>query len=149
MKSLTRRDALGNALGGAALLVPAAARAADWRERTVRMIVPFAAGAGADTVGRVFAEELAKALGHAVVVDNKGGAGGLMGTAEGARAPADGYTLLLTSQGATVFAMGLYKAPGYDPLKDFAPVATTGILTNVMVVSFANPARTVADVVAQ
>jgi tripartite-type tricarboxylate transporter receptor subunit TctC len=142
---LTRR----HALAGIALLLPAAARAGDWPERTVRMIVPFAAGAGADTVGRVFAEKLSKALGQAVVVDNKGGAGGLIGTAEGARAPADGYTLLLTAQGATVFAMGLYKAPGYDPLKDFAPVTATGILTNVMVVSSANPAKTVADLVAQ
>jgi tripartite-type tricarboxylate transporter receptor subunit TctC len=142
---LTRR----HALGGLLLLLPAAARAGDWPERTVRMIVPYAAGAGADTVGRVFAEELAKALGQAVVVDNKGGAGGLIGTAEGAHAPADGYTLLLTAQGSTVFAMGLYKAPGYDPLKDFAPVTTTGILTNVMVVSSTNPAKTVADLVAQ
>ncbi|MDP3162082.1 MAG: tripartite tricarboxylate transporter substrate-binding protein [Reyranella sp.] len=131
------------------LLTPAAAWAADWPERTIRMIVPFAAGSGADTVGRTFAEELAKALGQSVIVDNKGGAGGLLGTAEGARAPADGYTLLLTSQGATVFNMGLYKTPGYDPLKDRAPVVITGILTNVMVVSSANPATTVADVIAQ
>jgi tripartite-type tricarboxylate transporter receptor subunit TctC len=149
MKLLTRRSALGNALGGAALLLSAAARAADWPERTVRMIVPFAAGAGADTVGRVVAEELAKALGQSVIVDNKGGAGGLMGTAEGARAPADGYTLLLTSQGTTVFNMGLYKAPGYDPLKDLVPVVTTGVLTNILVVPSANPAMTVADVIAQ
>ena len=149
-RALTRR----HALVGALLLVPpltlsAPARAADWPERTIRMIVPFAAGAGADTVGRTFGEELAKALGQPAVIDNKGGAGGLLGTAEGARAPADGYTLLLTSQGATVFNMGLYKAPGYDPLKDLAPVATTGILTNVMVVSATNPAKTVADVIAQ
>ena len=109
----------------------------------------FAAGAGADTVGRTFGEELAKALGQPVVIDNKGGAGGLLGTAEGARAPADGYTLLLTSQGATVFNMGLYKSTGYDPLKDLIPISTTGILTNVMVVSTANPANTVADVIAQ
>jgi tripartite-type tricarboxylate transporter receptor subunit TctC len=134
---------------GGVLLTPAMARAADWPERTIRMIVPFGAGAGADTVGRTFAEELAKALGQPVVVDNKGGAGGLLGTAEGARAPADGYTLLLTSQGATVFNMGLYKSPGYDPLKDLAPVVTTGILTNVLVVASANPATTVADLVAQ
>lgn len=142
---LTRRLALGGAL----LLVPAATRAGDWPERTVRMIVPFAAGAGADTVGRVFAEELAKALGQSVIVDNKGGAGGLMGTAEGARAPADGYTLLLTSQGTTVFNLGLYKAPGYDPLKDLVPVVTAGVLTNVFVVPSANPAKTVADLIAQ
>lgn len=143
-QALTRRYALAGLL-----LLPAAARAAEWPERPVRMIVPFAPGAGADIVGRTFAEELAKALGQPVVIDNKGGAGGLLGTAEGARAPADGYTLLLTSQGATVFNMGLYKAPGYDPLKDLAPVTATGILTNVVVVSAANPANTVADLVAQ
>ena len=142
---LTRR----HALAGALLLFPATGQAAEWPERPVRMIVPFAPGAGADIVGRTFAEELAKALGQPVVVDNKGGAGGLLGTAEGARAPADGYTLLLTSQGATVFSMGLYKAPGYDPLKDLVPVTATGILTNVVVVSAANPANTVADLVAQ
>src|SRR6187455_476162 len=97
---LTRRNIL---LAGVALLLPSGVQAADWPDRTIRMIVPFVAGAGADTVGRIFAEELAKALGQPVVVDNKGGAGGLIGTAEGARAPADGYTLLLTSQGTTVF----------------------------------------------
>lgn len=145
LNTLKRR----HVLSGVVLLVPAAARAAEWPERTVRMIVPFAAGSGADTVGRTFAEELAKVLGQPVVVDNKGGAGGLMGTAEGARAPADGYSLLLTSQGALVFNMGLYKTPGYDPLKDLVPVATTGILTNVLVVSSANPATSVADVIAQ
>ena len=142
---LTRR----HALAGALMLAPVLARAADWPERPVRMIVPFAPGAGADIVGRTFAEELAKGLGQPVLVDHKGGAGGLLGTAEGARAPADGYTLLLTSQGATVFNMGLYKAPGYDPLKDLAPVATTGILTNVLTISAANPATTVAELVAQ
>ena len=142
---LTRR----HALAGVLLLTPAAARAAEWPERPVRMIIPFAPGAGADIVGRTFAEELAKALGQPVVVDNKGGAGGLMGTAEGARAPADGYTLLLTSQGTMAFNIGLYKAPGYDPLKDFVPVSVTGTLPNVLVVSPANPAATVTDLVAQ
>ncbi len=155
---LTRRSALGLALGhaltGALLLMPALltsapARAADWPERTIRMIVPFAAGAGADTVGRTYAEELTKALGQQVVVDNKGGAGGLMGTAEGARAPADGYTLLLTSQGTTVFNLGLYKTLGYDPLKDLVPLNVTGTLPNVLVVSPTNPATSVADLIAQ
>jgi tripartite-type tricarboxylate transporter receptor subunit TctC len=113
------------------------------------MVIPFAPGAGADIIGRTFAEELAKALGQPVVVDNKGGSGGLMGTAEGARAAADGYTLLLTSQGTTVFNIGLYRTLGYDPLKDFVPVTASGILTNIVVVSAANPARTVADLIAQ
>jgi len=142
---LTRR----HALAGALLLISTAAQAADWPERTIRMIVPFAAGSGADTVGRTYAEELAKALGQAVVVDNKGGAGGLMGTAEGVRAPADGYTLLLSSQGTTVFNLGLYKTPGYDPLKDLVALNITGTLPNVLVVAPTNPAKTVADLIAQ
>lgn len=146
---IRRRALAGFLLLASPLLTSTAGWAADWPERTIRMIVPFAAGSGADTVGRTYAEELAKALGQSVIVDNKGGAGGLLGTAEGARAPADGYTLLLTSQGATVFNMGLYKTPGYDPLKDLSPVITTGILTNVMVVAASNPANTVADVIAQ
>ncbi len=144
-RSLARRQLLAGTL----LLVPAAARAGAWPERPVRMIIPFVAAAGADIVGRTYAEELAKALGQPVVVDNKGGAGGLMGTAEGARAPADGYTLLLTSQGTTVFNIGLYKAPGYDPQKDLVPVAVCGTLPNVLVVSAANPATTVAELIAQ
>jgi tripartite-type tricarboxylate transporter receptor subunit TctC len=136
-------------LAGALLLVPAAARAGAWPDRPVRLIIPYVAGAGADIVGRTYADELAKALGQPMVVDNKGGAGGLMGTAEGARAPADGYTLLLISQGTTVFNLGLYKAPGYDPLKDLAPVAVCGTLPNVLVVAAANPATTVAELIAQ
>lgn len=149
ISTLPRRQLLaGTLLPSALLLVPTAAHAA-WPERPVRMIIPFVAGAGADIVGRTYAEELAKALGQPVVVDNKGGAGGLMATAEGARAPADGYTLLLISQGTTVFNLGLYKAPGYDPLKDLAPVAICGTLPNVLVVAAANPATTVADLIAQ
>jgi tripartite-type tricarboxylate transporter receptor subunit TctC len=141
-------------LAGALLLMAPLAmstpvQAADWPERTIRMIVPFAAGSGADTVGRTYAEELARALGQAVVVDNKGGAGGLMGTAEGIRAPADGYTLLLSSQGTTVFNLGLYKAPGYDPLKDLVALNVTGKLPNVLAVAPTNPAKTVADLIAQ
>ena len=133
----------------AALLLPATARAADWPERPIRMIIPFAPGAGADIVGRTFAEELAKALGQPVVVDNKGGAGGLLGTIEGVRAAPDGYTLLLTSQGTTVWNLGLYKSTGYDPLKDLVPVTVTGELPNVLVVAPNNPANTVAELVAQ
>jgi tripartite-type tricarboxylate transporter receptor subunit TctC len=148
---LARRPVLARrqVLAGILLLLPAAARAGEWPDHPVRMVIPFAPGAGADIIGRTFAEELAKALGHPIVVDNKGGAGGLMGTVEGARAAADGYTLLLTSQGTTVFNIGLYKAPGYDPLKDLAPVAVAGTLPNVLVVSPANPAATVADLVGQ
>jgi tripartite-type tricarboxylate transporter receptor subunit TctC len=147
---LTRRYVLAGALLLISpLAMSTAVQAADWPERTIRMIVPFAAGSGADTVGRTYAEELTKSLGQQVVVDNKGGAGGLMGTAEGVRAPADGYTLLLSSQGTTVFNLGLYKAPGYDPLKDLVPLNVTGTLPNVLVVAPTNPATNVADLIAQ
>ena len=155
MNSTRRLSAKAPALGrrhvlaGSLLLLPGAARAAEWPERPIRMVLPFAPGAGADIVGRTFAEELAKALGQPVMVDNKGGAGGLLGTVEGVRAAPDGYTLLLTSQGITSWNMGLYKSPGYDPLKDLVPVTVTGELPNVMVVAPTNPATTVAEFVAQ
>jgi tripartite-type tricarboxylate transporter receptor subunit TctC len=131
------------------MILPGATRAADWPERPIRMIIPFAPGAGADIVGRTFAEELAKALGQPVVVDNKGGAGGLLGAVEGARAAPDGYTLLLTSQGIAAWNIGLYKSPGYDPLKDLVPITVTGELPNVLAVAASNPANSVADLVAQ
>jgi tripartite-type tricarboxylate transporter receptor subunit TctC len=135
----------------AALLaaLPGTAMAQAWPAKSIRLIVPLAPGATADIVARIFAEELAKSLGQTVVVDNKTGAGGTIATAEAARAPADGYTLALVSQGTLVFNIGLYKAPGYDPLKDLATVAISGGVSNVLIVHPDNSARTVADVLAQ
>ncbi len=126
-----------------------AAMAQAWPAKSIRMIVPLAPGATADIVARIFADELGKALGQTVVVDNKTGAGGTIATAELARAPADGYTMGLVSQGTMVFNIGLYKAPGYDPLKDLALVAASGGVSNVLIVSPNNPAKTVADLLAQ
>ncbi|HYR66498.1 MAG TPA: tripartite tricarboxylate transporter substrate-binding protein [Reyranella sp.] len=126
-----------------------AARSQAWPAKPIRLIVPLAPGATADIVARIFAEELGKSLGQTVVVDNKTGAGGTIATAEAARAPADGYTLALVSQGTMVFNIGLYKAPGYDPLKDLTPVAVSGGVSNVLIVHPDNPAKTVADVLAQ
>lgn len=125
------------------------AMAQSWPTKPIRMIVPLAPGATADIVARIFADELGKSLGQTVVVDNKTGAGGTIATAEAARAPADGYTLALVSQGTMVFNIGLYKTPGYDSLKDLAMVAVTGGVSNVLIVSPDNPAKTVADVLAQ
>ena len=120
-----------------------------WPARPVRMIVPLAPGSTADIVARLFADELGKALGQTFVVDNKTGAGGTIATAEAARAPADGYTMALVSQGTMVFNIGLYKAPGYDSLKDLAMVAVSGGVSNVLIVSPDNPAKSVADLLAQ
>ena len=143
--STTRRTLLAGTIAVAA--TPATAQA--WPAKPIRMIVPLAPGATADIVARIFADELGKSLGQNIVVDNKTGAGGTIGTAEAARAPADGYTMALVSQGTMVFNMGLYKTPGYDSLKDLAPVAVSGGVSNVLIVHPDNPAKTVADVLAQ
>lgn len=142
---LTKRLFLASAF--AAVSSPTLAQA--WPAKSIRMIVPLAPGATADIVARLFADELSKALGQTVVVDNKTGAGGTIATAELARAPGDGYTMGLVSQGTMVFNIGLYKAPGYDPLKDLALVAASGGVSNVLIVSPDNPAKTVADLLAQ
>jgi tripartite-type tricarboxylate transporter receptor subunit TctC len=126
-----------------------AATAQSWPAKPIRMIVPLAPGATADIVARIYADELGKALGQTIVVDNKTGAGGTIATAEASRAPADGYTMLLISQGTVVFNIGLYARPGYDPVKDFDAVAVAGAVSNVLVVHPDNPAKTVADVIAQ
>lgn len=131
------------------LALPAAARADTWPSRPIRLIVPLAPGATADIVARLFAEELSKTLGQNVVVDNKTGAGGTIATAEAARATPDGYTIALVSQGTMVFNIGLYKNPGYDPLKNFTTLAISGGVSNVLIVHPSNPAKTVADVLAQ
>ena len=143
--SITRRTLVAGAIAIAA--TPAVAD--TWPAKPIRMIVPLAPGATADIVARLFAEELGKSLGQTVVVDNKTGAGGTIATAEAARAPADGYTMVLVSQGTMVFNMGLYKTPGYDSLKDLMPVAVSGGVSNVLIVHPDNPAKTVEDVLAQ
>jgi tripartite-type tricarboxylate transporter receptor subunit TctC len=120
-----------------------------WPTKPIRMIVPLAPGATADIIARIYADELGKALGQTVVVDNKTGAGGTIATAEAARAAPDGYTMILVSQGTLVFNIGLYPRPGYDPVKDFDGVALAGSVSNVLIVHPDNPAKTVADVIAQ
>ncbi|MFO1081432.1 MAG: tripartite tricarboxylate transporter substrate binding protein [Reyranellaceae bacterium] len=144
----SRRGVLGLAGLATAAAVASRAAAQTWPTRPIRLVVPFAAGAVADIVARTFGEELARSLGQPVVIDNKPGAGGVIGTAEAARAAPDGYTLLLATQGTMVHDIGLYARPGYDPLADFDQVAAIGALANVLVVPAGSPARKVADVLA-
>ena len=136
-------------LAAALILGSTAAMAQAWPTKSIRMIVPLAPGATADIIARIYADELGKALGQTVVVDNKTGAGGTTATAEASRAAPDGYTMLLILQGTMVFNIGLYAKPGYDPVKDFDSVAVAGAVSNVLVVHPSNPAKTVADVIAQ
>jgi tripartite-type tricarboxylate transporter receptor subunit TctC len=125
-----------------------AAMAQAWPSKPIHMIVPFAPGAVADITARNFADELSKSLGQTVVVDNKSGAGGAIGTAEAAHSAPDGYTLLYASQGTVVFNMGLYARPGYDPVKDFDMIAVVSGASNTLVVPPDSPLHAVSDVIA-
>ncbi len=142
---LTKRALLTTALAA----MSGAAKAQTWPNHPVRMIVPFAPGATGDILGRLFGEELGKAFGQTFVIDNKTGAGGTIAMAETARAPADGYTIAVVSQGTLVYDIGLYKSPGYDPLRDLVLMSVNVAVSNVLIVPPTNPAKTVADVIAQ
>ncbi len=108
---------------GAALMATPAAAEDRWPGRPIRLIVPFAAGASSDTIARLVAARLAEALGASIVVENRAGAGGLLAAQTVARATPDGTTLLWSGETALVQAV-LHRDPGYDPLRDFTPLAT-------------------------
>jgi tripartite-type tricarboxylate transporter receptor subunit TctC len=144
--TVLRRSVVAGAL---AMTAAGGARAQQWPSRTIRMICPYAPGATGDIGGRLYSEELSKALGQSVVVDNKTGAGGTIATAEMARAAPDGHTLGVMAQGTLVYNMGLYKTPGYDPFKDLVVLSINFSVANVLIVHPSNPAKTVADVVEQ
>ncbi|GGJ33645.1 ABC transporter substrate-binding protein [Neoroseomonas lacus] len=143
---MTTRRAL---LGG--LATAAAARSAvaqSYPVRPVRMIVPFVPGGGADPSARLVAEPLGAVLGQAVVVENRGGAGGTIGTVAVAQAPADGYTLLYGTPGPLITNRHLMASLPYDPDRDFAPVSLLTRGAYVMAVHRDVPARSVAEVIA-
>ena len=144
--SIDRRSLL--AAAAAAGLAPLAfAQAGEWPSHPIRLVVPFAPGGATDVVARLFAQRLADALKQPVVVDNKAGANGIIGTAEVARAAPDGYTLLMNTAGAQVLSPALYKA-GYEPLGSFAPVSLLAHIGLVLVVSPALGVNTAQDFVA-
>ena len=116
--------------------------------KPIKLLVPLVAGSTADILSRIIGVELARELGQAVVVDNKAGAGGTIAMAELARAAPDGYTIGFASQGTLVFNAALYAKPGYDSLKDFAPILLVGGVSNVMVVPPGSTAKNAMDVVA-
>jgi tripartite-type tricarboxylate transporter receptor subunit TctC len=103
-----------------------AAFAADWPSRPISMIVPFPAGGSADAVARLIAQRLGDKLGKSVVVDNRAGAGGNLGTDAVARAQPDGYTISLSTSGPLANNKFLYKNMSFDPLKDLTPIAAVG-----------------------
>ena len=148
---MQRRHFLQTSLAGAALVgAPALAPSAfaqAWPSRPIRLIVPFPPGSSPDVIARVVAEPLAQALGQPVVIDNKPGAGGEIGTALAARAEPDGYTFLFTIQGPLVTAPLLSKTLNYDPAKDLTPVTLVATSPNVLVVDPKLGANSLADFV--
>ena len=116
--------------------------------RPIKLLVPQAAGSTADILSRIIGSELAKEMGQPVVVENKPGAGGTIATTEVARAAPDGYTIGFASQGTLIFNMALYSKPGYDSLKDFAPIILIGGVSNVMIVPPNSDAKNVVDIIA-
>jgi tripartite-type tricarboxylate transporter receptor subunit TctC len=126
----------------------AAAQPANWPERPIRLIVPFTAGSSSDIVARIVAQKLGERLKQQLVVDNRVGASGNMGTEAVARAEPDGYTIGLANTSTHAVTASLSAKLGFDPVKDFAPVAMLGSSPFVLAVHSSLPARSVADLIA-
>ena len=124
------------------------ATAQTYPNQTIRFVVPWPAGGATDQVARVLAQPLSQALGVAVVVDNKGGAGGNIGTALVAKEKPDGYTLLLATSSTNAAGPHLFAKQGFDPAKDFAAVINLVAIPNVMVVPAKSPWTSLKDVIA-
>jgi len=118
------------------------------QEGTLKMIVPFGPGTTTDTVARVVADGLGKALRQTVVVDNRAGAGGATGTDQVAKGPADGKTLVMGTVGTHAINASLFKKLPYDPMRDFAPVAFVGYTPTLLVVAASSPLKSLKDLAA-
>jgi tripartite-type tricarboxylate transporter receptor subunit TctC len=131
----------------AALAAVASAHAQSYPSKNVRVIVPSAAAGPTDVIARLVGQKLSESLGQQFYIENVPGAGGNTGTAQAARAPADGYTILVVSTGFVVNP-SLYAKVPYDPVKDFAPVTLVAASPNVMVVNPELPVKSVKDLIA-
>ncbi len=143
MISIRRRTAL---LG--ALSAPLAARAADYPTRPIRLIVPYAPGGGADAVARIIAKLAGDSMGQSIVVENKGGAGSIVGTDLVAKSAPDGYTLLLGQSGPISINPAVYKHLPYDPVKELTAITMTNSYPYVLVINSKTPARDLKEFVA-
>lgn len=131
----------------AAAVIPVAAQAAPWPDKPVTMIVPYPPGGTSDYVGRVVADKLGAVLGQPIIVDNRPGAGAIVGTSIAARAAADGYTILLTAPEFTLNPAVREKVP-YDAGQDFSPVALIASYPHVLVINPQVPAQNVQQLIA-
>jgi tripartite-type tricarboxylate transporter receptor subunit TctC len=146
---LSRRQAiLALVASPAAALRPTQAVADDWPSRPIRMVVPFPAGSSPDLIARIVTEKLALALGQSIVIENRPGAGGNIGTGAVAKAAPDGYTLLFTINGPLVTAPSLYRHLSYDPMKQLAPVTLVATSPNVLAIDARLPVHSLREFVA-
>ncbi|KRC25522.1 tripartite tricarboxylate transporter substrate binding protein [Acidovorax sp. Root219] len=146
----TRRTllaALATAAVGAAIPAGALAQAA-YPSKPVTIVVPFAAGGTTDILARIIGQALTSELGQPVVVDNRAGAGGNIGGALAAKAPADGYTLFMGTVGTHAINASLYKKMPFDPVKDFAPLTRVANVPNLLVANPAQPYKSVKELIA-
>jgi tripartite-type tricarboxylate transporter receptor subunit TctC len=136
-------------LAGATLaLATAAAFAQTYPTRSIRLISPFAPGGGTDITSRAIAPKLTSAFGQQVIVDNRGGAGGMVGVEIAAKAPPDGYTIVIGTIGNIAVNPSLYSKMPYDPQKDLVPIGQVANALNVLVVHPSLPAKTVKEFIA-
>src|SRR3979490_1874380 len=124
------------------------AQAQTFPSRTITLVIPFAPGGSTTIVGRVIADKMSELMGEKVVVDNRPGAGGTVGTKAVAKSEPDGYAIALGYAGTLAIGPSLYKNAGYDPRKDFAPIGLIGNAPNSLVVHPSFPAKTVAELIA-
>ena len=124
------------------------ARAQSYPNRTITFVIPFPPGGSTSIVGRVIADKMSQLLGQGIVIDNRGGAGGTVGTKAVAKSEPDGYTILVGYTGTLAIGPSLYKNAGYDPRKDFAPIGMIGNAPTSLVVHPSFPAQTVAELIA-
>ena len=132
----------------ALLLAAAEAIAQAYPVRPIRIIVPFPPGGGTDIGTRILGQKLQEALGQPVVIENRGGASGIVGLEQGARSAPDGYTLLMGNIGTMAINVSLFRKLPYDPVKDFAPISQVALLPMFLLVHPALPARDVRELIA-
>ncbi|MEG0150390.1 MAG: tripartite tricarboxylate transporter substrate binding protein [Comamonas sp.] len=135
------------ALLGAVGMAPVAAQDV-FPSKPLTIVVPFAAGGTTDILARIVSQALQQELGQTVIVDNKPGAGGNIGAAAAARAAADGYTLFMGTVGTHAINASLYQKPGFDPIKDFAPLTRVATVPNLLVANPKQPFKTVKEMIA-
>ncbi|WP_313314953.1 tripartite tricarboxylate transporter substrate binding protein [Pulveribacter sp.] len=149
IRPIARRTLLATSLAALASgALPLGAAAQDFPTKPITIVVPFSAGGTTDILARVIGQGLQKELGQSVVVDNRAGAGGNIGGALAAKAPADGYTLFMGTVGTHAINEALYKKMPFDPVKDFAPLTRVANVPNLLVANPKQPFKTVQELIA-